>query len=409
MQSPHKRDRLIHDDAVALNTPSKSGKRGAAATATPQPGPSHVQPASVTRTPSRRSAATKATRKLREEIMPDVMNFQKEMKNGHVRAIGEGDKSSAKEKGGPPGTEENSSRQPEKSRSKKRVSLALEDALDSDEEEPDKKRQRRISTGQKKGKATAKSTGGRLPSNFKDGDEPSEEEDEGVGAGRGSRRKPVGKGKTSADPQLARNTRNVRIMTTQVNISDDVTRALVKMGAKMTTKPSDCTHLVAKSLVRTEKFLCAMAVAPYIVNEKWVIASATTKQFLPEENYALQDPENEKKYGFKLSDALQRARDNGRKLFAGKMFYVTPKVPIDTKLLKNIITAGGGQVSTQTPTVRILNGNENRFVISSPTDKSIWRPLAEQGYTIYNQELILTGALKQEIDWENPTNKVTDT
>lgn len=58
----------------------------------------------------------------------------------------------------------------------------------------------------------------------------------------------------------------------------------------------------------------------------------------------IQDPETEKKYGVNLADALKRAQKNAGKLFAGKTFYVTPKVPVDNKLLKNVVSANGGQV-----------------------------------------------------------------
>lgn len=54
------------------------------------------------------------------------------------------------------------------------------------------------------------------------------------------------------------------------------------MGVKFTIKPAECTHLVAKSLVRTEKFLCAMAVAPFIVTDKWVQTCVATKHILGE-------------------------------------------------------------------------------------------------------------------------------
>jgi hypothetical protein len=66
--------------------------------------------------------------------------------------------------------------------------------------------------------------------------------------------------------------------------------------------------------------------------------------FLAEAEFALDDTENEKRYGYKLADALARAKTSGRKLFEGKAFYVTPKVPVDAKLLKAVVTAGGGQV-----------------------------------------------------------------
>lgn len=61
----------------------------------------------------------------------------------------------------------------------------------------------------------------------------------------------------------------------------------------------------------------------------------------------LQDSKNEQKFKFKLSDALRRAKAVGGRLFDKHVFYVTPKVPIDVKLLKNVVNAGGGQVSTQ--------------------------------------------------------------
>jgi hypothetical protein len=35
---------------------------------------------------SRRSAANKASQRLRDEVMPDVVNFEKELRRGHVRA-----------------------------------------------------------------------------------------------------------------------------------------------------------------------------------------------------------------------------------------------------------------------------------------------------------------------------------
>lgn len=55
-----------------------------------------------------------------------------------------------------------------------------------------------------------------------------------------------------------------------------------------------------------------------------------------------------------------------------------------------------------------MKGSENWVVISSPADIAIWRPLAENGFPIYTQELILTGMLKQQLDWDASSNKVPD-
>ena len=43
--------------------------------------------------------------------------------------------------------------------------------------------------------------------------------------------------------------------------------------------------------------------------------------------------------------SLRRAKELGGKLLTGQTFYVTPKVPVDAKLLKNVVNACGGQVS----------------------------------------------------------------
>jgi len=57
----------------------------------------------------------------------------------------------------------------------------------------------------------------------------------------------------------------------------------------------------------------------------------------------LRDEAGEEKFSFKLKDAIERAK--GGKIFAGKTFYVTPKVQTDMQLLKNVIIACGAQVT----------------------------------------------------------------
>lgn len=93
---------------------------------------------------------------------------------------------------------------------------------------------------------------------------------------------------------------------------------------------------------------------------------------------------------FKLQEAIARAKSG--KVFAGQIFYVTPKVQPDMQLLKHVIMSCGAQVRmpvrrqsgvlnsplqchTTTPTVLILDANANKHVISCPEDISIWRPV----------------------------------
>ncbi len=144
---------------------------------------------------------------------------------------------------------------------------------------------------------------------------------------------------------------------------------------------------------------------------------------IAEEDYLLEDQTNERKYNFQLSDAVAKAKTLKGQLFAKRTFYVTAKVSVDHKLLKNVITAFGGQVrlvflqrvvfdiclqiSTQTPTIRVLKSSSNRHVISCAEDISIWRPIAQQ-FPVYTQELVLTGALKQEVEWDNKAFQLSE-
>ncbi|KAI0355785.1 hypothetical protein OH77DRAFT_1424737 [Trametes cingulata] len=371
--------------------PRTARKAKAAPAEVPEAGPSRPStsgtPARLMRTPSKRSAATKATQKLHDVIMPDVLSFQKELKSGAVRPAHELEKSASRGK-----ARETEAVAEPKPKGKKRLSIGDEDV---EEEMPEKKKR-------KAGEAGAGTKGRKKGAPRKSTAEPSEEPE----SQESGTRKNALATSTKNEPAQAEK-KEVRVMTTQVTLGDDVVRALTKLGVKIVTKPAECTHLVVRSVVRTEKFLCAVAVAPYVLSEKWAVVSAASRRLQPEEKYMIEDPETEKKYGFNLADALKRAKKNAGKLFAGKTFYVTAKVPVDSKLLKNVVTANGGTLSTQVPTVRMLNGHEDdRFVISCPADVNIWRPLAEHGHPVYTQELILTSALRQELGLDDTAFQV---
>ncbi|KAJ7647272.1 hypothetical protein FB45DRAFT_892928 [Roridomyces roridus] len=200
-------------------------------------------------------------------------------------------------------------------------------------------------------------------------------------------------------------TSNIKIMTTQVQLPDNVSKGLLKLGAKMAKDMSECTHLIAPSLVRTEKFLCALAQGAFIVSDKWATDCVGSSKLLPEEDYPITDPENEQKWDFSLADAMARAKENRGKLFEDMTFYVTSKVSTDRKLLKTVIAAQGGKMESRTPTSRILNTGSGRYVISCPEDQSIWKPLTKD-HVVFSTELLLCAALTQELDFDNPAFRV---
>ncbi|KAF8987641.1 hypothetical protein BDQ17DRAFT_1435488 [Cyathus striatus] len=345
------------------------------------PAPASSPLSELSGAPPRRNAAAKASQRLKDTVMPDVMNFEQEMrkarKSGNFTPIQERkDGSSAI--------------------LKKRGSDMLEKDGELEREvkkrkmEPEKEKTS-VVRGSVKGKGRAREA------------EESEEEapqTTSVKSAKGRNAKNSSPTKTRAPPAVV-------LATTQVILTDDVTKALTKLGVKTTEKPGECTHLLANHLVRTEKFICAVAMGAHIITEKWAVDSAKTKKLLPEHDYPLKDKEGEKRFKINLEEVLRRSQSNPSALLRGKTFYVTPKVGIDHKLLKNVITACGGQLNVQKPTIRILSASEDRHVISCPEDASIWRPLSNHNFAIYLPELVLMGALKQELDWDDESLKVS--
>ncbi|KAJ8077295.1 regulator of Ty1 Transposition [Marasmius tenuissimus] len=375
----------------------------------PIPSPSPPSPSLAEPTRGRRSAATKATQILHDQIMPDVLSYQQQMKNSKTKTGRKslGAFSSVNGPDIPPSSSRRASTMHPDDEGESEVEALSSPGQKGKGRAGDKRSGEKPAKPKKGRKSTTDDTDGEedasgtsRPAKRKSGsrkDRDLEEADEMETEAESTTRQPK---KRKVEPG-----EEVRMMTTQVNLRDDVTKAMHKLGVKTASKPWDCTHLLVKSLVRTEKFLCAVAAGAHIVSEKWATDCASAKKILPEEKYILHDPDGEAKYNMNLKESLKRARkgrEENNRLLERHVFYVTHHVQAEIRLLKNVITACGGTLASQTPTPRILDTNhELRHVISCPEDAKIWRPIAQKGYKIYTQELILTGVLRQEIEWDN--------
>ncbi|KAG8940759.1 hypothetical protein FRC03_005125, partial [Tulasnella sp. 419] len=151
----------------------------------------------------------------------------------------------------------------------------------------------------------------------------------------------IPKSRRSVQTQKDTLTQKIWFVTTGCELEDEDVKALSKLGAKQTGDVRECTHLIAKSIVRTLKFMCALARGVHIVSPDWVRQSATSKRLLDETDFQLQDPAGEKKYNFKLSESLARARL--RRIFKSHIFYVTPNVQTDKNILRDIVACNGGE------------------------------------------------------------------
>lgn len=95
--------------------------------------------------------------------------------------------------------------------------------------------------------------------------------------------------------------------------------------------------------VRTKKFIAAMACAPTLVSTSYLDYALKHHKLPPPEHHLLQDSKFEKANKFKISDALQRARQNKHKLLKNWLIFCTPNVAGGFETYKDIIEANGGK------------------------------------------------------------------
>ena len=121
----------------------------------------------------------------------------------------------------------------------------------------------------------------------------------------------------------------------------EMSEIVERLGGKVTEVPGECSHLVMSRLARTNNFLLCLPTVQHVLSLSWLRDSLAEERFLPEDNFALEDPEVESRFNFSLSRTLSRtSRD---KLFSGKVFYLTPSVLPSMTVLTAIIEASGGR------------------------------------------------------------------
>lgn len=114
----------------------------------------------------------------------------------------------------------------------------------------------------------------------------------------------------------------------------------------MTQEPSRATHLAAPSILRTHKFISAMAFAPTIISTEFIDKCLEKDEHLNAEDFLLQDKANEKRFHISLAQSQERARENRNKLFQGQTIYCVDNIHGGFNTYKSIIEANGGQCNS---------------------------------------------------------------
>lgn len=168
-------------------------------------------------------------------------------------------------------------------------------------------------------------------------------------------------------------------------------------------------------MVRTKKFLCALAAAPSIVSTEF-IGACIKKGKLPEtDNFFLKDVENEKKFGLKLRDVVARAKANKRGLLRRVPVYSTKDIENGSDTFRQIVEANGGMFGEYLgrPTIKKTKPEEDDgpaepvYLLTgqSPKERNLWpkfEQMAREGNMIpriVHAEWLLDVAMSQQHKW----------
>lgn len=206
----------------------------------------------------------------------------------------------------------------------------------------------------------------------------------------------------------------VRLLFTHLNsnLVEKLKSYAMELGLGFADSPISCTHLIVDRISRTPKFICAFSHAKYILDYKWIIESHEVNDLLDEKHFILQDKAGEEKYLFNLVYSwLKRKKRNGL-LFSNLIFFVTPSVISEVSNVKEMIESAGGVVSTKKAPSKmqldqIKSDGKRLVVVSCDKDQYLCSTLETLGVDIVDVEFVITGILRQDIDYESHRLKKT--
>lgn len=120
-------------------------------------------------------------------------------------------------------------------------------------------------------------------------------------------------------------------------------RALRDLGIMVVQDARRCTHLAAPTILRTTKFVNALAYAPMIVSTDFVNQCLEKDELLDPADFPLVDKAAETKFKFSLAEASKRAKKNKNNLLRGFRIYCVEDIRGGLDAFKSIVEANGGE------------------------------------------------------------------
>lgn len=111
----------------------------------------------------------------------------------------------------------------------------------------------------------------------------------------------------------------------------------------ITQDPSRASHLAAPHILRTKKFVTALAYGPVVVSTEFIEECLAQEELLDPEDFIMTDKATEKKLRLNLKESLERAKKHRNQLLQGRTFYCVENIHGGYETYQAIIEANGGK------------------------------------------------------------------
>jgi hypothetical protein len=125
-------------------------------------------------------------------------------------------------------------------------------------------------------------------------------------------------------------------------LTDSDQRQLRELGILIVQEASKCTHLASPSILRTPKFVTALAYSPVFISLDYVTECLEQNQPLDPSYFPLVDRNAERRLGFALEEARLRAQANKHRLLHGYHICCMESIRGGFDAFKSIVEANGG-------------------------------------------------------------------
>ncbi|KAJ0420154.1 BRCT domain-containing protein [Aspergillus carlsbadensis] len=120
-------------------------------------------------------------------------------------------------------------------------------------------------------------------------------------------------------------------------------RQLRELGIMVVQDARKCSHLAAPSVLRTPKFVNALAYGPVIVQVDFIEQCLKKNELLNPNDFLLNDKDTERRFGLTLEQSKTNAKKNKNKLLQGYHIYCVETIRGGFEAFKSIVDANGGE------------------------------------------------------------------